>query len=97
MADNREYTHAENGDLHPGETVEEQISFSDRFGIWLSFYPYHQDEYLAIVAHWLKSLGCNDAQIANAREEALQWALHRASRSGRTAWQFARDYAGRTL
>lgn len=97
MSDNDGYAHNENGDLHPSETVEEKISFSDRFGLWLSFYPYSQEEYLFITAHWLRSFGCSEEQIVQAREEALQWALHRASRSGRTAWQFARDYAGRVL
>ena len=97
MSDNEGYSHNENGDLHPSETVEEKISFSDRFGLWLSFYPYNQEEYLFITAHWLRSFGCSEDQIAQAREEALQWALHRGSRSGRTAWQFARDYAGRVL
>lgn len=96
MSDNEGYSHDEKGDLHPSETVEEKISFSDRFGLWLSFYPYSQDEYLFITAHWLRSLGCSEDQIAQSREESLQWALHRGSRSGRTAWQFARDYAGRT-
>ena len=97
MSDNEGYSHDANGDLHPSETVEEKISFSDRFGLWLSFYPYSQDEYLFITAHWLRSLGCSEDQIAQSRDESLQWALHRGSRSGRTAWQFARDYAGRVL
>lgn len=97
MSDNEGYSHDANGDLHPSETVEEKISFSDRFGLWLSFYPYSQDEYLFITAHWLRSLGCPEDLIAQSRDESLQWALHRGSRSGRTAWQFARDYAGRVL
>lgn len=95
MSDNAGYRHGEDGDLHPGETVEERISLSERFGLWLSFYPFRQDDYLAIVAHWLRSFGCRDAQIEAARPEALQWALQRGSRSGRVAWQFAKDYAGR--
>lgn len=97
MSDNEGYSHDANGDLHPSETVEEKISFSDRFGLWLSFYPYSQDEYLFITAHWLRSLGCSEDQIAQSRDKSLQWALHRGSRSGRTAWQFARDYSGRVL
>lgn len=97
MSDNEGYSHDANGDLHPSETVEEKISFSDRFGLWLSFYPYSQDEYLFITAHWLRSLGCPEDLIAQSRDESLQWALHRGSRSGRTAWQFARDYTGRVL
>ncbi|QJQ07075.1 ATP-binding protein [Undibacterium piscinae] len=95
MSDNSGYTHGDDGDLHPGETVEEKISLSERFGLWVSFYPFRQDDYLGIVAHWLDSLGCDAAQIEAARGDALRWALQRGSRSGRVAWQFARDYAGR--
>ena len=82
-------------EIHPGETVEEKISLSERFGLWVSFYPFDQDEYLEIVAHWLQGFGCSAEQAAGAREEALQWALQRGSRSGRVAYQFARDWAGR--
>lgn len=81
-------------EIHPGETVEEKISLSERFGLWVTFYPFDQDEYLAIVEHWLKTLGCPSD---HAKEEALQWALQRGSRSGRVAYQFARDLAGRRL
>jgi predicted AAA+ superfamily ATPase len=95
MSDNMTYKHDENGDLHPGETVEEKISLSERFGLWLTFYPFRQDDYLAIVGHWLASLGCSEAQIEAARGDALRWALQRGSRSGRVAWQFAKDYAGK--
>lgn len=80
-------------EIHPGETVEEKISLSERFGLWVTFYPFDQDEYLAIVAHWLKTLGARESDAA--REEALQWSLQRGSRSGRVAYQFARDWAGR--
>jgi len=83
------------GEVHPGEAVEEKISLSERFGLWVSFYPFSQDEYLTIVAHWLKEFGLGATAIADARQEALQWALMRGSRSGRVAWQFARDHAGR--
>lgn len=82
-------------EIHPGETVEEKISLSERFGLWVSFYPFDQDAYLDIVNHWLRELGCAEAVIPECRQEALQWALQRGSRSGRVAWQFARDYAGR--
>ncbi|HUJ87069.1 MAG TPA: ATP-binding protein [Burkholderiales bacterium] len=82
-------------EIHPGETVEEKISLSERFGLWVSFYPFDQDEYLAIVAHWLQTFGCSDKNAEEARHEALQWALLRGSRSGRVAYQFARDWAGR--
>jgi predicted AAA+ superfamily ATPase len=95
MSDNASYVHTEDGDLHPGETVEEKISLSERFGLWVSFYPFKQDDYLDIVAHWLRHFGCGEAQIEEARPEALRWALQRGSRSGRVAWQFAKDYAGK--
>ncbi len=95
MSDNASYKHGEDGDLHPGETVEEKISLSERFGLWVSFYPFKQDDYLDIVAYWLSSMGCDEEQIAEAHGDALRWALQRGSRSGRVAWQFARDYAGK--
>lgn len=95
MSDNLGYTHTEDGDLHPGETVEEKISLSERFGLWVSFYPFRQEHYLDIVAHWLGHFGCTPEQIEEARAEALRWALQRGSRSGRVAWQFARDHAGK--
>ena len=82
-------------EIHPGETVEEKISLSERFGLWVSFYPFDQDEYLGIVTHWLQGFGCSAEQANLARDEALQWALQRGSRSGRVAYQFARDWAGR--
>ena len=82
-------------EIHPGETVEEKISLSERFGLWVSFYPFSQDEYLDIVTHWLAHFGCNERNATAAHEEALQWALQRGSRSGRVAFQFARDWAGR--
>ena len=95
MAENLTYTHTADGEVHPGEVVEEKISLSERFGLWVSFYPFSQEEYLTIVAQWLASFGVSAAAIAVARPEALVWALERGSRSGRVAYQFARDYAGR--
>ena len=95
MRENLTYTHTDDGEVHPGEGVEEKISLSERFGLWVSFYPFSQDEYLAIAAQWLSSMGVNAADIAAARPEALVWALERGSRSGRVAYQFARDFAGR--
>jgi predicted AAA+ superfamily ATPase len=95
MAENLTYQHTEDGEVHPGEVVEEKISLSERFGLWVSFYPFTQDEYLAIVAQWLRGFGVDDAAIAAARQESLVWALERGSRSGRVAFQFAKDYAGR--
>ena len=94
MSENLTYQHTEDGEVHPGEGVEEKISLSERFGLWLSFYPFTQDEYLTIVNQWLHALAVEPARIAAARAPALMWALERASRSGRVAWQFARDYAG---
>ena len=94
MTDNESYTRSENGEVHPGEVVEEKISLSERFGLWVSFYPFSQDEYLTIVAQWLASFGIAAQAIEAARGAALVWALERGSRSGRVAYQFARDYAG---
>ena len=95
MRDNLSYQHTDDGEVHPGEVIEEKISLSERFGLWVSFYPFSQDEYLAIVAQWLASFGIDTAAIAAARAQALVWALERGSRSGRVAYQFARDFAGR--
>lgn len=82
-------------EIHPAESVEEKISLSERFGLWVSFYPFSQDEYLDIVAHWLRHFGISGEMNENARQAALQWAIQRGSRSGRVGWQFARDWAGR--
>jgi uncharacterized protein len=94
MKENLSYTHTPDGEVHPGEVVEEKISLSERFGLWVSFYPFSQDEYLTIVAQWLSSFGVSETDIERARPQALVWALERGSRSGRVAYQFARDYAG---
>jgi predicted AAA+ superfamily ATPase len=94
-SDNATYKHTSDGELHPGEAVEEKISLSERFGLWISFYPFTQDEYLAIVAQWLAHFGLPEGVMDVARPQALLWALERGSRSGRVAYQFARDYAGR--
>lgn len=95
MNENLAYQHQGDGEIHPGETVEEKISLSERFGLWLSFYPFRQDDYLDIVYHWLRTLGCSETDVQASRTEALQWALERGSRSGRIAWQFSRDWAAR--
>jgi hypothetical protein len=95
MKENLTYTHTDDGEVHPGEGVEEKISLSERFGLWVSFYPFTQNEYLVIVAQWLSSFEVAPQAIEVARPEALVWALERGSRSGRVAYQFARDYAGR--
>ena len=85
-------------EVHPGESVEEKISLSERFGLWISFYPFGQDDYLAAVTGWLAHFGVKapgSARDAHARtQEALQWAIGRGSRSGRVAWQFAKNFAG---
>ena len=95
MKENLSYTHTDDGEVHPGEVVEEKISLSERFGLWVSFYPFSQDEYLTIVAQWLVALGAPPEAAEQARAEALVWALERGSRSGRVAYQFARDWVGR--
>mgnify|MGYP000880036567 FL=1 len=94
MKENLTYTHTDDGEVHPGEVIEEKISLSERFGLWVSFYPFTQDEYLTIVAQWLQSFGVEPDHIASARAPALVWALERGSRSGRVAYQFARDFSG---
>ena len=94
MSENRE-ARIVDGELHHGEAVEEKISLSERFGLWLSFHPFNQDTYLEIVAHWLQRLGMPADLDDEIRRQALEWALTRGSRSGRVAWQFARDQAGR--
>ena len=95
MSENLETKHTEDGEIHPGETTEEKISLSERFGLWLSFYPFAQQEYLDIVDHWVASLaGVKNLNPDAMHKAALLWALERGSRSGRVAYQFARDWAG---
>ena len=94
MQDNLASSMDEDGELHPAETIEEKMSLSERFGLWLSFYPFSQKEYLAVAEGWTKHFG---GEISDRwQTEALQFALQRGSRSGRVAYQFARDWAGRT-
>ena len=93
MAENRE-ARVVDGEIHPGEAVEEKVSLSERFGLWLAFYPFDQDTYLEAVWHWLRRLGADTSEREVLERQALQWALARGSRSGRVAWQFARDTAG---
>ena len=87
-------TRTVNDEIRPGETTEEKVSLSDRFGLWISFYPFSQDDYLAVFQHWAHELGVAEAVIAASEREALNWALGRGSRSGRTAWQYAKELAG---
>lgn len=93
MQDNLDTRHIE-GEIHPSDAIEEKISLSERFGLWLSFYPFDQDQYLDIVGQWLAYFGIEE-MVPPVREAALQWALGRGIRSGRVAWQFARDWAGK--
>jgi predicted AAA+ superfamily ATPase len=81
-------------EIHPGEAIEEKISLSERFGLWISFYPFSQDDYLNIAYNWLRYLGVSESVIDKCERDALNWALSRGSRSGRVAWQFACDLAG---
>ena len=97
MRDNLGAQYDDDGEVHPTEAVEERISLSERFGLWLSFYPFRQDDYLDIVGHWLSSFGLDRTAIEAAQTEALQFALQRGSRSGRIALQFARQWAGQRL
>lgn len=94
MRDNLGTRYDEDGEIHPTEAVEERISLSERFGLWLSFYPFRQDDYIDIAAHWLAKFGLTPQEVTQARAEALQFALQRGSRSGRVALQFARHWAG---
>jgi predicted AAA+ superfamily ATPase len=94
MHENLEYKHV-GEEIHPGETSEEKVSLSERFGLWVSFYPFDQDDYLKIVDVWLAHFKAPAAHSDAARRAALQWSLQRGSRSGRVAWQFARDWAGK--
>jgi predicted AAA+ superfamily ATPase len=93
MDENLEAKHV-GGEIHPGETTEEKISLSERFGLWLSFYPFDQEQYLEIADHWVATLGGKPSD--ESRKAALLWSLERGFRSGRVAWQFARDWVGRT-
>ena len=92
------HTDAPEGEVHQAESVEEKISLSERFGVWVSFYPFRQDAYLEIVRYWVEALarrhGVDAAWDDDVRAEALRWALARGSRSGRTANQFARHWVG---
>jgi len=97
FSENLETTHID-GEVHPGESIDEKISLSERFGLWITFYPFSQDDYLAATTSWLAEFGVAAPKSAGETEarhrEALQFALQRGSRSGRVAWQFAKGYAG---
>jgi hypothetical protein len=86
-------TQYEGEEIRPGETTEEKISLSERFGLWLSFYAFDQDEYLRAAEHWLMHYGILE-MTPQIRQAALQFALTRGARSGRIAYQFVRDYVG---
>ncbi|SFQ71291.1 hypothetical protein SAMN05216578_102334 [Halopseudomonas formosensis] len=89
------------GELHPGEAIEEKIALSDRFGLWVSFYPFSQEHYLDVVRHWLGSLAAQHGLAwewnEELQKEAIRWATARGNRNGRCAWQFARSWVGRAL
>ena len=85
------------GEIHHGESVEEKLSLSERFGIWLSFHPFNQEQYLQIAFHWLRRTGLTIGDSDQVTQAALQWALEKGTRSGRSAAQFARDWAGKAL
>jgi predicted AAA+ superfamily ATPase len=91
--ENRQYSYQDD-EIHPADSVEEKISLSERFGLWLSFYPFNQDEYWEIASTWLLQLGLPKSDLKDAKKDALRWALQRGSRSGRVAWQFAKNYVG---
>jgi len=95
MKENLSYAPSVDGEIHPGEGIEEKISLSERFGLWISFYPFSQDEYLSVACQWLQYMKVPESHFEAAKPEALLWALERGSRSGRVAFQFAKDYAGR--
>jgi len=95
MKENLSYAPSADGEIHPGEGIEEKISLSERFGLWISFYPFSQDEYLSVACQWLQYMKVPESHFEEAKPEALLWALERGSRSGRVAFQFAKDYAGR--
>ena len=98
MSENAETKHTDDGEIHPGETTEEKISLSERFGLWLSFYPFDQDQYLDIARHWVNTLSSGrQVDEVTFRKAALLWALERGARSGRIAFQFARDYVGQMV
>ncbi|WP_083331815.1 ATP-binding protein [Pelistega sp. MC2] len=97
MSENLTTAYQDDGEVHPGEAIEEKISLSERFGLWLSFYPFRQEDYLAIVYYWLRDMGCPEQYIEESRTEALQWAIQRGSRSGRVAKHFARDWTARHM
>jgi predicted AAA+ superfamily ATPase len=94
MRENLDYKHV-GEEIHPSETSEEKVSLSERFGVWAAFYPFDQEDYLKIVGVWLDHFKAPGARSDDAQRAALQWALQRGSRSGRVAWQFARDWAGK--
>lgn len=93
MRDNLDLVSYEDGEVRPNDSIEEKVSLSERFGLWLSFYPFSQDDYLAAAHYWVTELGGDWSD--NTRDAALLWHRTRGARSGRVAWQFAKDYVGR--
>ena len=95
LNDNLDAQHVD-GEIHQSEAVEEKISLSERFGLWLSFHPFNQNNFLSIVDHWIEHFNVLNADKTSVRRAALQWAMLHGSRSGRSAYQFAKDWAGRS-
>ncbi|RYY75294.1 MAG: ATP-binding protein [Gammaproteobacteria bacterium] len=92
MRDNLDVRY-EDGEVRPSDSIEEKVSLSERFGLWLSFYSFSQEEYLSTARYWVEYLG--GRWVENSEFEALLWHRSRGARSGRIAWQFAKDYVGR--
>lgn len=93
MRDNLDVVSYEDGEVRPNDSIEEKVSLSERFGLWLSFYPFSQDDYLVAANYWVTELGGSWSDTV--QEAALLWHRTRGARSGRVAWQFAKDYVGR--
>ena len=93
MKENLSYQHTDDGEVHPGEVVEEKISLSERFGLWISFYPFTQSEYLTIVAQWLRAFGIADAEIAAA--QPTRWCGRSNAARGRAASRCSSRATGR--
>ena len=95
--DNLEYHQSADGEIHPGDSIEEKVSLADRFGLHVTFYSFNQQEYLNLIHSWLTRFGWSDDDIAQQERLALQWATQKGNRSGRVAMQFAKHVAGQRM
>lgn len=95
--DNLEYHQSPDGEIHPGDSIEEKVSLADRFGLQITFYGFSQQEYLNMIHAWLTRFGWSDEDIRAQEKLALQWATQKGNRSGRVAMQFAKHVAGQRL